>query len=412
MISDPLQSRISASPRGFLRNVWRLWRLRGVPPTRQLVDIATLVLMRKQMELGEYFLNFPPEYRHGQGDRRIADFVGENGSGLWINRALWSDLPPETLTLLQDKLATAEALTRLGLAVPETLALHRAEGEPPPCGAPLLRDAAAIAAFLRDPRAYPLFGKPAAEDMSIGVVSLSAFDPAADAVVTLDGRRVPVPELAGRIAASHSGGYLFQRRLRQSPEVASICGEGVGALRIVCVRDGGPPAIAYAAWKIPAPAAATDHPDLPGAMIADVDPATGALRRLQRGAGFEACLVDGAERGGRPLLGMILPGWPAAAAAAQKAMEIAPQARAIGWDVALGVSGPVILEGNWRPSHVSYQAASGRGALTLPLADLSSRRGTALGGRPPASRTGRPTPLRRLAATIRGLGRRPPMGWS
>jgi len=408
---DALQALIAPPTRPLLAQALRLWRLRGVPPYRQALDLLRLGWLRRQMSLQEYFSRLPPEYDAARRDPPIGDFVGENGSGLWINRALRAGVPEATLALLQDKLATAAALAGLGLATPPVRAVFRSDGGPIPPGPAALRDTAALAAFLRAAAAEGLFGKPAAEDMSLGVVALTGHDPAGDMLLRRGGPAIAVAALAARIAAAHPEGYLLQGLLRQAPEAAAICGDAIGALRVVCLRDGGPPRIAYAAWKIPAPRAATDHPDLPGALIADIAPESGRILRLQAGFGLDATLTDGAARFGRPLVGRHVPNWPEVADVALRAMAIAPQAVVIGWDIALGPDGPVVLEGNWRPSHTIYQAASGRGALGHEIAALARRHGAAARARGLVAgrRGGRSAGW--IGRLLRSAVTAPPLGW-
>jgi hypothetical protein len=410
---DPLQGLIQpgleAGSPSLAAEALRLWRLRGVPPHRQAADVLRLVWLRRQMTLREYFSRLPPEYDARRRDPPVEEFVGEQGSGLWINRALRAGVPEATLALLQDKLATAAALRAIGLAAPRTRAVFRSDGGPVPGDAVALRDAAALAAFLRAAAGEGLFGKPMAEDMSLGVVALTGHDAATGSLLRLGRPPVAASALAARIAEAHPRGYLLQDMLRQAPAVEAICGRAVGTLRVVCLREpGGAPRIAYAAWKIPAPDAATDHPDLPGALIADIDPGSGRIRRLQQGFGLDATLTDGAARYGRPLAGAETPGWAAAAEASLRAMAIAPEAMVIGWDVALCAEGPVLVEGNWRPSHTAYQAASGRGALGHEIAAAARRRGAearALSLAAPR-RGGRPG-----GGLRRWLAPEPPLGW-
>ena len=69
----------------------------------------------------------------------------------------------------------------------------------------------------------------------------------------------------------------------------------------------------------------------------------------------------------RSFLGFELPHWPAVKDLALRAAAAFPWARAIGWDIAITESGPVLLEGNerWSPSLIQMPAPGGlmRGEL-------------------------------------------------
>jgi hypothetical protein len=102
-----------------------------------------------------------------------------------------------------------------------------------------------------------------------------------------------------------------------------------------------------------------------GAVGCWVDPETGALGRGRtRGHDDDITTIPGADRG---FVGYILPEWRAARDLALRAADAFPWARSIGWDIGLGESGPVLIEGNerWSPSLIQMPAPTGllRGEL-------------------------------------------------
>jgi len=102
-----------------------------------------------------------------------------------------------------------------------------------------------------------------------------------------------------------------------------------------------------------------------GAVGCWVDPETGALGRGRtRGHDDDITTIPGTDRS---FVGYILPEWRAARDLALRAADAFPWARSIGWDIGLGESGPVLIEGNerWSPSLIQMPAPTGllRGEL-------------------------------------------------
>jgi hypothetical protein len=376
----------------------------GAPYHAQIREIIRLALLNRQMSWWHYFHVWPPEFDWRTGDR-VDRFRGDGVSGD-VNRAMRLGVPSYLFDVMHNKLMAERLMTAAGLPTTCTLAAYAPVSSA--WGHRRLGDAAAIAAFLREPGNYPLFGKSLSEGRSYGAASLAAYDAGRDVVTLLDGGAVSPDALAAEVVEKNPVGYVFQRRVSQHPELAAICGDAVAALRLVYYREDDAIRLAYATLCLPSPRSATSYVDLDDTIAADVDPETGALRRLQQGSGLRAVLTDGADRAGRPLLGWRLPHWEATVAACLQGMELFREVQLIGWDVAIGPEGPVLLEGNWGPGHGMYQSGAGRGAMELPLFEAAERRRRALepklaAARRDEARAGRRSPWRRLRAIVARL---------
>lgn len=369
-MTDTLFDKYERPPLTMFSGMRAVRNRHGVPYLAQINDIIRLSLLRRQMAGRHYFDVWPPEADWRSGFR-VDRFRGDGFSGD-VNGAMRLGVPAYLFDVMHNKLMSERLLGDVGIPTTRSVAAY-APGLSV-WGYPRLEDASAIARFLRDPGAYPLFGKSLSEGRSSGAASLGAYDGARDAIRLLDGREIGPEAFAAQVVARHPGGYVFQRRLTQHPELSALCGDAVAALRIVHYRDGDELRLAYATLCLPSQRSATSYVDLDDTIAADVDPDTGALRRLQQGGGLRAVLSDGADRAGRSLIGWRIPHWDAAVEACRRGAELFREVQLIGWDVAIGPDGPVILEGNWGPGHGMYQSGAGRGAMELALFATAARR--------------------------------------
>jgi len=297
--------------------------------------------------------------------------VAASGSRRFINGPLFKRLSPLTREILFDKVATGLVLRAAGIPTPTALALYRTGGWL--SDVPVLSGAEELAAFLRRPDAAPMFGKPLISRGSLGAISVSAYHPGDDTLELVDGRREAVETVAQTIAATYPDGFLLQRRIEQHPVVAAYSGNTVASVRFVTLNDGGTVEPAYAVWKIADPNATADNVWRAGNLVAAVDLATGRVTRGQQGSGPGAVLLDNHPRTGLPLVGLQLPDWPKMVETALAAARAFSDAPSIGWDIAFGADGPIVIEGNALAYHILYQLGHGRGALSLKLAEVAAR---------------------------------------
>ena len=334
----------------------------GVPLFQQISEIVSIGIAGRRFSPEEY-------YKLGvfaaEGDAKKAFLGAKNGQRQ--NARLSHPQLVQNRRIVDAKVFHAILLEQMGLSVPKTLAqLHP---EQMIGGIEPLRSADDVARFLRESDGFPIFGKPTDASLSLGVVSMKRFDAETDELVLLSGDRVPVTEFAGEVVEKYgTTGYLFQSRIAQHPEIVEACGDAVGTVRIVTLREAVEADVLYALWKIPGGQAAADNFWRSGNMIAHVDAESGTVLRVQQGIGGLQTEITDHPVTGALLVGRTLPNWPATKAAAIKAAQLTPDLRIIGWDIAMGADGPVIIEGNGNPHHDLYQIAARTGLLSPDFA--------------------------------------------
>ncbi|MSP83511.1 MAG: hypothetical protein EXQ94_11445 [Alphaproteobacteria bacterium] len=227
-----------------------------------------------------------------------------------------------------------------------------------------LRDADALAAFLRDPGVYPLFAKPADGVGSAGVASLTRYDAEADQLVSADGRHTGVAAFVAELDPYLPRGYLFQERLQTHPSLAPPLGGRLSSLRCLVMIEDGRPVLLRTTWKIPTGSNVADNFWRPGNLVAAVDPETGRVFRIVRGVGVDQGLVDDHPDTGARLNGLTLPAWDKVRALCLEAAAGFPGLWLQGWDIALTDRGPLPLEmeGDGGAQTLT-QDAMGRGLL-------------------------------------------------
>ena len=380
----------------------------GRSTTAMAREIAALFLGPRRIMAHEYFAH--RLYDHAQftsSDR--ARFVGVLASQKY-NRAV-NDLT-EGHGIVGQKLMYNAMLRGFGLPTPPLQALARRFGG---AGEILtLADAPSIARFLRKQARYPLFCKPVRASLSRGAVSIDVYDPETDRLRLIGGEELDPSAFADAILSRHGRtGYMFEDRLAPHPVLAAISGRSLGTIRFVTIVEHGRAAPLYALWKAPALNAVADTTWRPGNMLALINPESGRVERVQRGAGPDReVLGDHPETGAR-IHGLILPGWDAARALALKAAELTPFTRLIGWDLALTDQGPVLVEANGDPNHTLYQLAADCGFLTPEAAAFRDRiaaeNASELAARRANKRQSRRDLLRRYWRTLRRQLFEPPL---
>jgi hypothetical protein len=251
---------------------------------------------------------------------------------------------PGQRRLLSDKLATSVLLERLGVAVPELLAVIR-QGTPHP----------ALPSGGAD-----MFVKPAS-----GSRSRDAF--------RVDGR-VRDEALTARLRqAAASDALLVQRCLQSASGLADLATDGVPpVLRIITAREPGGDAFLHSAlFSIRVPGESAAHP-FRGHIRVPVALAEGVLLPGywfgEPESRFHASPWHGA-----PIAERALPGFDEAAVCAVRAAVGFDRLAVIAWDVILSDRGPVILEGNSHCSWIFMTLARQGAPGAVPILPLLGR---------------------------------------
>lgn len=148
--------------------------------------------------------------------------------------------------------------------------------------------------------------------------------------------------------------FVIQERLQPHPELRRLSGSaGTQTVRLVTeVDDLGECRIVYAAFRVIAGNRMTDNFDHgnAGNLVCFVDRAQGVLASAigPDPTGFGWTVVTHHPRTRLEFAGFLLPDWPAACELVRRAALLFLPMRVIGWDVALTVSGPRLVEANRR----------------------------------------------------------------
>jgi hypothetical protein len=141
-------------------------------------------------------------------------------------------------------------------------------------------------------------------------------------------------------------GYIIQEYVVQHPRLAEMHAGSVATLRLVTINSGKEIALFESCLKIGAGDIVVSN-FAAGGLMAEVDPATGKLVKY-----FYGKPDHGGGRVERhPDSGIVFEGWEVpfyfeAVAMAKELHRRLYGLRSIGWDIAIGTDGPVIIEGN------------------------------------------------------------------
>jgi hypothetical protein len=260
---------------------------------------------------------------------------------------------------LRDKVMYTALIERLGLPTTRTQAVVHAERG---FGSlPVLRNAVDVAAFLREDARYPLFAKPCEGAAAIGSALILARG--GDLLRLGNGRAVDLEGFAQEIIEDYPEGFILQDAIEQHSYMASMTGQAVGTLRMVTIRDGQGIRPLYTVWKVPSPRAMSDNFWQSGSMVALVDDKTGKVKRCKFGTGLSAEWVKTHPVSGLAFEGFEFPHWDAVKEVACEGHALFPEFGIVGWDIAIGTEGPILIECNDNPYHVLWQLAAGKGFL-------------------------------------------------
>ena len=300
-------------------------------------------------------------YRRGA---RPEDFVGViEGAVL----ALAINYRKNRRALVHDKLLFDAMLRGLGYPVPHLQAVIGGLGQGG--GFAVLRGPAQVKSFLTRDAAYPLFIKPAKGQNSLGAVAIDRFDRTCGEVVLSDEERGALDDMVQRLCTGRDGPLLVQSFIDQHQEITSLIGPAIGCVRVITFLENGQPTILRAFWKIPTGGAIADNL-WRGNLIASIDEMTGKIGAVRAHAGLDAPVVSHHPDTGAFLKDVVMPFWDQVRHLCCDAALLMRGMPLVGWDVAIGRDGPVMVEANSVPSAELTQYPDQRGFL---VGDLLSR---------------------------------------
>lgn len=307
-----------------------------------------------KLSAAEYFYYKLYDGRHSEDD--VARYVGkikQNKMHFACNDERW--FAPSS-----DKLFFLASMRGNDIATPETLAVFDAKTGR--SDSQLISDIDGLVAFLDEPGNYPMFAKPIDGMYSIGAVALT--DGGHGTAHVRGAGEVSTHEIADYMLRVSDAGYLIQKTLNATPDLAEAFGGTLSSIRmLVCLGPGGA-SLESAVVKIPTTDNVADNFWRAGNMLGAVCADTGTITRVVRGTGPDIENIVSHPDTGSKLVGRMLPQWAAAKDMCLRAAGMLPGIRTQSWDIALTPDGPVALEVNWGGDLNLHQLAHGHGALT------------------------------------------------
>jgi hypothetical protein len=349
-----LVTRIYAPPSPGLRSQLQRARQHVSSGRTVLGEIARLALGPGRLKPQEYFY-----YRLFDSSLSLEqkrEFIGKREQP-WIhlacNERSWTGL-------CHDKLLFYTLMTGLGLPTPRLLALYHENRKGVPA-AEHLRSREALRHFF-ERLDVPVFAKPVDGVHSVGSISIDKVDAERGMVVLGTGAEVALERVLDRMEQSKSSGYLIQERVTPHPDLVRLSGPTLSCARVMVLMGRNGPELSRTQFKIPVGRNTADN-FWRGNMIAAVNPDTGVIERVVKGSGFDQTFPTAHPDTGQPLIGTVLPHWADLTRLALNAAPALARIRIQAWDIAIGASGPVIIECNSGGDFSPPQLAWGTGML-------------------------------------------------
>jgi len=345
----------------------------------QLREIRALKDYGGQCGVSDYYWYklYDDSYMMGRGAR---DYLG------WRLQQQFSlALNPRNAALpAWDKVAFSVLASAAGLPVaPIRACFHPARRISDSLGIHL-RTKDEVAAWLRDPTLYPMFGKPAYSQQGYGSLYMAGYDPATDSLSLLNGKYLPVGDFIHRLTKTIDPrfhrpecGFLFQQAFRPAAEIAALTEwSAVCGARVVCLNGPDEVRPVRAIWKIAVPPNHVDNFSLGkyGNLVADIDLESGEVCRAVNGFWPNTRILGQYPTTGHAMEGFVLPGWKSALGACREAGPVFPLLKIHHWDIAFTDQGPRILELN-DIGATEFLQLHGHGLLTQHTRDFLRRFG-------------------------------------
>ena len=323
----------------------------GKSTLQQCREILALKKLGGQCGISDYYWYklYDSDYLQGRGAK---DFLG------WrLQAELSLALNPRNVVLpAWDKTAFMALADSIGLPVVPTVATYKASSRLPAVLGMHLRTTAEAASFLRDPSIFPLFGKPAYSQQGYGSAYLVRLDKANDNLILLDGESIPVERFLERLDQSIDKryhrpecGFLFQKPLKLPEPIERLTGwNAICGARVICLNGPEGSCPIRAIWKIAVSPNHVDNFSLGkyGNLLADIDPATGAISRVLGSLWPQTRLLSNHPVSGEKFQGFRLPEWQSVLEACRALGELIPMMRIQHIDFAFTNEGIKILEIN------------------------------------------------------------------
>jgi hypothetical protein len=332
---------LSPAWREMRRHGRRVARMHGISMGRQLAQVWALAARYR----------YPPEdyyrYRMYLMPRSEASLFLPVHTNFLLRSLLYGQLMVDP-TPLADKRAFYRACREAALPTPETLAEFEHGSVRWWCNSQLPR--------------CDLFSKEAASLCGAGAARWQ-FD-GLEGWKGKDGRVLDEARVVNHLRdLSRSAPLVLQRRLSNHAELQPLGPAGLCTVRVVTLRDreSGGIDVLLAAFRMPTGSEVADN-FARGGLASPVDVRTGELGHATY-KDLACAYLDMGEHPdtGAVIAGRRLPLWGEVIALALRAHKVFADFPSVGWDVAITVDGPVLLEGNYNWCVVLAQQTGFRG---------------------------------------------------
>ncbi len=330
----------------------------GKSPMALMRDYAALAFGPGKVSLPDYvrLRLFDESFWAGQ-DRRAV--VGQRRNRDLVVEANWRH---DWYGMTSNKIASSQYLAAFGLPTIPLRAIYAPNMQRESWL--VIRDAEALQHFLLDPENYPLFGKPAEGNQSLGSVGLTRCEPDTGMLIRTDGSKISVTDLIADINNHYAdNGYVLQPLMAPHDDIIKLAGRKLATSRIVTIATEDGPKIFRASWKVPVGSNVADNYWRSGNLLAGLDLATGKVLRATSSTGFDLVNVTHHPDTGEHLIGAAIPNFAQMKEIALEGARLMRHFSVIGWDMASTPAGPMIVEMNETPDLFLNQLADRFGVL-------------------------------------------------
>ncbi len=319
-------------------------REHGKSQTRQLIELG-LVGLRGYSASDYYMLGL---------------YKDASQAGKYMNRGQFDQVrrqwnPPVQGIFEFNKWIFGNYCAKVGIPTPRCHGLFHPQNGYTAEGAPL-RAKADLAALIASTGGALAF-KPIAGSHGDDVMISDRYDAATETLTRASGKEMSLEEMY-RILAGKPFHWVVQEKVVQRDELRDLHATSLNTARIITLLGGdGRVEVLGAVLRVGSGSGEVDN-TTGGGVAAPID-----LQSGRCGAAVSEATIRHITHhpdSGLPIEGFVAPDWDAMKAAAIQAHERLPFARSLGWDVAFGQDGPVILEvnGTWYQNHVQMTGRS------------------------------------------------------
>lgn len=186
---------------------------------------------------------------------------------------------------------------------------------------------------------------------------------------TSNGDSVSFGELMRKIDSlleneSNIKGFVLEKVIEQHPDIGKIYAHSVNSLRIITyLTKDNHPKVFRTRMRLGRRGNLVDNVSQ-GGISASIDKESGTIiNGLSLTAGEDSSFTEHPDTGVR-FTGVKIPHWDQVLELCRKAAGAMPLQRFVGWDIAVGPEGPVLIEGNSSGVEVAYDQLGNKGFMT------------------------------------------------